>query len=165
MRRLFIKLMLLLVLLAVVIPFALPLRDGKPLLSLSAIKWPTLPEVKLPKVELPQSLDLSGDGATGPVTVYRWRDSDGAWQYSSTPPAAGIAYESRTVDTATNVVPALVPAAPAAPAAAAEEKKEDKAAAPAAPSPYSPEGVKKLFEDARGVREQSHERERIRDQL
>ncbi len=165
MRRLFIKLLLLVLLLAVVIPFALPLRDGKPLLSLSAIKWPTLPEVKLPKVELPQSLDLSGDGATGPVTVYRWRDSDGAWQYSSTPPAAGIAYESRTVDTATNVVPPLAPAAPAAPAAAAEEKKEDKAAAPVAPSPYSPDGVKKLFEDARGVRDMSHERESMRDKL
>lgn len=151
MRRKLIKLMLLLLLLAAVVSYTLPLRDGKPLLSLSDIELPALPEVRLP-----QSIDIGGDGATGPVTFYRWRDRDGIWQYGSAPPPEGIPYESRTVDTTGTVLPS-------APAAKTDQADGTPGGTTDAPSPYSADGIRKLFEDARSLRDMSHDREQQRE--
>jgi len=40
-------------------------------------------------------------------TVYKWRDKNGKWQISSTPPPAGITYTEQEYLHNTNVIPAL----------------------------------------------------------
>jgi hypothetical protein len=53
---------------------------------------------------------LEGTPLALPATVtraYKWRDADGAWQITDTPPPAGTSYETMTVRGDVNVVPAL----------------------------------------------------------
>lgn len=42
------------------------------------------------------------------TTVYKWRDDEGNWQITDTPPPAGIDFETLTYHRDTNVMP-LVP--------------------------------------------------------
>jgi hypothetical protein len=154
-RTLF-KLLLLLLVVASLL-FITPLHEGKPLLSWSQVAWPTLPTPTLPAAPIQAE-------PTAPVTVYRWRDQHGVWQYGSTPPPDGSPYESRTVETTANA--ALFP--PAAPRTA--DKAATTAPAPdpapaAAPSPYSLDAVKQLFDDARKLRDQGNARQQAADDL
>lgn len=151
-RRLMLTLISLLIL-AAIIPFALPLKDGRPLLDWRQLTLPSLPS--LPSVSMPE-VALPGSGSDEPasVTVYRWRDSDGVWQFGSAPPSTG-AYETVTVDPNTNLIAAPAPA-PVAPPKAAEPVAARKE--PTIESPYSPDGVKKMMDDAKRVRDMMEDR-------
>lgn len=51
--------------------------------------------------------DLGVNLPRQPVTVYRWRDSSGVWQYGNEPPAGSV-YEAVEIDPDTNqLLPAL----------------------------------------------------------
>lgn len=152
-RTLF-KLLLLLLVLASLL-FITPLHEGKPLLNWSQVAWPTLPTPALPAAPIQAE-------PTAPVTIYRWRDAHGVWQYGSTPPTDGSAYESRTVETTANA--ALFP--PVAPRTAGKTEAAAPAPAPsAAPSPYSLDAVKQLFDDARKLRDQGNARQQAAENL
>ena len=43
---------------------------------------------------------------TGETTAYKWRDAQGRWQITGSPPESGIPYETITVTHDTNVMPA-----------------------------------------------------------
>ena len=51
-------------------------------------------------------LQTSGQ-APGKSKVYKWRDSNGVWQISNSPPADGTPYTEQEYLHDTNVVPAL----------------------------------------------------------
>ena len=40
--------------------------------------------------------------------AYKWRDADGNWQLTDTPPAAGVEYQVIDVSSATNILPSPV---------------------------------------------------------
>lgn len=156
--RKMITLLFLLLALAVLVPFALPLKDGKPLLA-----WNDIRLSALPKLQLPQWTGSTAREEPAQVTVYRWRDEQGVWQYGSTPPSDGRPYESRSVDTAANAD--LFPSAPRQEQPAAAKTAEPQPVQPAQASPYSAEGIQKLFDDARSLRDMSHERQNTQDKL
>ncbi len=154
--RKLITLLFLLLALAVLVSFALPLKDGKPLLAWNDIKLSSLPKLPLWAGGAPRE-------APAQVTVYRWRDQQGVWQYGSSPPPDGRPYESRTIDTAANAE--LFPAVPPAEKPSGNRPATAEPAQPAPASPYSAEGVQKLFDDARSLRDQSRERQAVQDKL
>lgn len=157
--RKMITLLFLLLALALLVLFTLPLKDGKPLLAWNQVRLPAVPAL-----QLPQWSGSDGQQAPAQVTVYRWRDQDGVWHYGSSPPPDGRPYESRTIDTAANAD--LFPAAPAQrEQPAGTGAKETEPARPAPASPYSAEGIQKLFDDARSLRDTSHERQNAQDKL
>lgn len=156
-----------LLVLAVVVPFTLPLHNGQPLLRLRDIKLPAgphIPQLKLPDIHLP------GHTATAPspheVTVYRWRDPHGDLHYGSSPPTDGSAYEALKVSTEGNA--ALFPSTPnrsTSDANSGTDNTGDNTKAKTADGKakhdsinlgLSPTNIKKLFDDARALRDQSH---------
>jgi hypothetical protein len=85
--------------LAVVLPFVVKSRHGRPLMA---------PEgVHLPKIKVPELPDFPGGDET--MTVYRWQDAEGAWHFSDRAPE-GVDAERVKVET-----PTVVPEPPAAP--------------------------------------------------
>ncbi len=148
--RLVIKSLLALLVLAGAVPFVLPLRDGKPLLSWSDIKLPKLP-VEVPDVSLP-----ADSSSPQEVALYRWRDADGVIQFSNEPPPPGIAFESVSIDPNANIVQPFT-----APEPKAGEPGPGQPPQTAQPgSPYSPENVQQLFEDTHKIRETADARTR-----
>lgn len=85
--------------------------------------------------------------------VYKWQDADGNWQFSSQPPANGIASSSRVYHTDTNVTQAVNPGASATESTSFTEPAET----PAMTSPLmpltDPERVRQLIDDAKNVRQ------------
>ena len=43
------------------------------------------------------------------TTLYKWRDANGQWQVSDTPPAGGVKYEVLKYRSDVNVIPSSVP--------------------------------------------------------
>jgi hypothetical protein len=151
--------LLLLLLLAVIFPFTFPLKEGRPLLSLSDLGLP-----KMPSLGLPGDGEAAG-GSGQPVIFYRWQGSDGRAQYSSEPPASGVAYEVIEVDPDTN----LIQAVPVEEIDRGEEEASSGTEQPRSmlPSPLtvSPEEAMQLFKDAREIREISEQRLRQTESL
>lgn len=129
---------------AVVAPFVLPLKNGRPLLDPPAM--PSVP--KLPDLS---SFEAAGGEAPQPVAVYRWRDEQGLLQLSHTPPPPGVPFETVAVNpAATNTLPGAAAPKPAAAPAASPD---------AIPSPleaYS--GAGRLVQDARNIQSVLEER-------
>lgn len=143
MRRLyrnFIRTLLLLFVFSAVFPFVYPWQDGKPLLSLNQLKLPALPE-------LPWS---NTDRADQPVTVYKWQDAEGSWQFGNEPPQ-GVAYESRELDPNTNLL-AGVEAAPSATPVTTEGKLPVQTGTELVYG-YTPDKIEAMMEKTRQVRD------------
>lgn len=85
------------------------------------------------------------------VTVYQWTDSAGVKHYGGTPPTGQGQYETRTIHSNTNLMQAQKPIKE-------EEKPEQKSRMATVGSIYSPEGVKGLMDDAKGLQEQLNQR-------
>jgi len=153
--KLFVKLMLALLVLALLLPFTL-LKDnsGKTLMSFSDI---SLPEFEIPDfsgVSSSESLVPSLGVSPGMDVFYQWYDAEGNVQFTSEPPAEGIDYTVREFDPNANVIQSVkLPAEERAPAGlpVPPEKSSEPAAQQELPNPYDKESIKKLFEDAKNV--------------
>ena len=66
----------------------------------AAVYW-FIPDVQK---EVDLLLDDSGLRSHS-TTVYKWQDEKGVWQYTQTPPAAGIDYEAVEARSDVNVLP------------------------------------------------------------
>ncbi len=153
--------LLLLLILAAIIPFTLPLKNGQPLLSWSELSWRDLPTAALPSLpELPAVFTPTPapPSRSGEVTSYKWQDSSGQWQISDRPPASGR-YETVTVNANANLIQGAKSAttAPAAPSAAPVSAK------PVA-APVAVGGAVQLLHDAQGVEQQLKERAQTMEQ-
>lgn len=98
--------LLFLLLLAAIIPFTLPLKEGKPLLQWDQLQTPQLKLPPLPDLSLTES-----DSPEHTVTSYKWQDAAGNWHLSDAPPVSGD-YTAVTVNPNTNIIAAPEPAAP-----------------------------------------------------
>lgn len=107
-----IRLLLLLLILAGVLPFIFPWQ--KPLLSWRSLSLPGMPkmEASLPEIReiIPaSSQDTAPEAESSQVTVYRWRDKQGNWQFSNEAPHQGEKYEQMLIDPNTNLLQAESP--------------------------------------------------------
>lgn len=95
--KLFIKVMILLVVLACAAPFILKRSDGLPWMSVSDLK---APDISMPDVKpLADKISSLSDGKAGkespePTMVYKWKDKNGVWHFadkeSTTSPGEAI---------------------------------------------------------------------------
>ncbi|MDH3715933.1 MAG: DUF4124 domain-containing protein [Gammaproteobacteria bacterium] len=108
----------------------------------------------------------------GKQRVYKWQDQSGQWHYTQIrPPADARAIESMDLDPMQNVIVGLRP--PQAvdeppeeePIKRAEPEPEPEPEEITAENPYSPEAIKKLFEDAKGLQEALSKRYETQEQL
>jgi len=148
--RLLIKGLLVLLVIAGIAPFALPLNDGRPLFSLSDLKTPSV--LEMPEIDV--TPDDEEDSA--PLIVYRWENEQGNWQFSNERPPEGIDYETINVDPDLSAMdspdagsgPALLSAEPGSrPGALADGT----GAPPDTPNPYDPGEIRKTLDDARDI--------------
>lgn len=168
--KLFLKLFLALLVLAVALPFYLKDDGGRPLITLDRlqapkVKLPQLPDLSAPMVLLDKArrslTDLSAEPAK-PTTVYKWRDERGTVHYSDKPNPQGGS-EQIVANPQTNLVPA---------------RKSSPATTAAAPADSGPGGltlslptsipigqVPQLIDDARQLQQFSQLRESQRKEL
>jgi len=85
--------LIVLILLAVVMPFVLKDRFGQPMMSLSDLK---VPEINVPGFLALKNFmsGISGDEGGDPdsensLTVFKWQDDEGIWHYSESDNGAG----------------------------------------------------------------------------
>ena len=155
--KLFAKLMITLLVIAMLLPFTiLKDREGRPLMSFSDLSLPDFSLPDMPKVPGTSDLTRSVGGGSGQDVFYQWYDADGNIQFTSEPPPSGIEYTTRGYDPDANVIQAVKPPP--------EEKEEP---APVAESktpsgdignPYSHESIEKLFKDAQNIEKMLNER-------
>lgn len=124
-------------------------KDGKPLMNFGNLK---LPELSMP--DLPKSSGSNNDvtiSSGSPNSIYEWKDAEGNLQFSNSPPAEGIEYTVREYDPNTNVIQSIeLPAEETE--ASTEPQTNQKIISSEDPSDvYSPEGVKKLIDDAKNI--------------
>lgn len=144
----FYKLMIALLVIAGLAPFTfIKGKDGKPLMSFSDIKMPdsSIPDIKLPDLE-------TKDNAVQDGTVFKWKDQNGIWQFSSEPPPKGLEFSSTVYDSNMNVIQAVETKRTEAKKNMLEiEDKEPTKDVPGITDAYSPEKVEKLFDDAKNL--------------
>lgn len=100
---------LLVLIVAVALPFTLPLQDGKPLLNWSEFWHTDAIDQKMERlVREGKRLGrtLTDGGSDAPVTMYKWHDEQGQVHYTSEPPAERP-YEAMEVDPNTNMLPSV----------------------------------------------------------
>jgi hypothetical protein len=153
--KLFVKLMLALLVLALLLPFTILKDDqGKTLMSFSSLKLPDF-SLSVPSMPSAKNLVPAASESHRMDVFYKWYDASGNLQFSTAPPPAGIEYTVKQFDPDTNVIEAVsLPVA--------EPPIESSANAPSAGlgradmpgdlgNPYDKENIKKLFEDAENV--------------
>lgn len=169
--KLFVKLLLFVLIAAVLLPFTfLKGQDGKTLMSFSDIKFPEVSFSDLfgsnvPGIDELKDLTNISEATNGNNQVYKWTDSDGNLQFSSSPPADGIEYTVKGYDPDQNVIQAV----------SVEPEVEEVVVDPAAEqktsggnkigNPYSVEKVEKLFKDAEGLESLLNERLKKQDAI
>ena len=154
--KLFAKLMLAVLVIAMLLPFTILKDDsGKTLMSFSDFEWPDFSRSTLPKVPAVDSIR----GSSGNNTIYQWFDSEGNIQFTTDPPPQGIDYQVRQFDPDANVIQSISPPSGETPAASGESGTENSSTpVDLEISPFSPDSVKKLIEDARNVEKLLDER-------
>ena len=107
----------------------------------------------------------------GKQRVYKWQDKHGQWHYTQIrPPADALAVQSMDLDPNQNVIAGFevkpvddetTPEEPPIRRAEPEKQPDELISG----NPYSPETIKQLFEDAKGLQEALGERYKAQEQL
>ena len=129
-------------------------------------KWPwDMMRFKAPDIAMPSLPKLGGDSKSGETNlIYKWKDSEGGWHYSSELPEDGAVFEQIDVDPNANVMDAVKVSVeePEPESDSTKKKQKSKKAGKESdeedPALYSPEGVKKLMDDAKNVQELLNDR-------
>ncbi len=145
----FTKLMIALLVIGGLAPFTfIKGKDGQPLMSFSDIK---MPNAKVPDISLPD-LGSEGKGSTVDGAVYKWKDKNGSWQFSSEPPPKGEEFTATVYDQNMNVIQSVETKRTAAKKLMmGEEKQEQPKSMSDLGSAYSPKKIEKLFDDANNL--------------
>lgn len=153
--KLFMKLLLTLLVLAVLAPFTI-LKDeaGRPLMSLTDLK---MPDVDVPAI----SDEVPGSSVTEDV-IYQWKDADGNLHFTTAPPPEGVEYTERSFDPNANVIQAVKPKAASEVANGGDAEVSSESAEGIEEgkigNPYTPEKIEKLVKDAKDVQKKLNER-------
>ena len=142
--KLFAKLLVLLLILAMAGPFFMRGPDGQPLMRLSDVTQ---------KIKSWMSSNSSSSSGR-PVKVHRWQDENGQWHYSDEAPEQDS--EVISVDPNTNVIQATPVAAPAPVEAAAEPEKEKQE-----PKTTEPPSVFDAVDETNKVKEELEKRNKM----
>jgi hypothetical protein len=159
--KLFMKLMLAALVIALLLPFTILKDDqGKTLMSFSSF---SLPDFKMPDMPgMPSSKQLVpsvGDHA-GKDIVYQWNDSKGNIHFSTEPPADGINFIVKGFDPNANVIQAVklpeieAPAEPVAADATASDGQDS----PRLENTYNREDIQKLIDDSKNIQQLLNQR-------
>jgi hypothetical protein len=153
--KLFAKLLLAALVLALLLPFTILKDDqGKTLMSFSSFSLPDMSLPDMPSFDGVSKLTPSSSDIGGQSIFYKWYDAEGNVQFTTEPPADGIEYTVKGYDPNTNVIQAVeMPAAETAAKSAVEEPVSTGESASALPemNPYDAESVKKLIEDTKNI--------------
>lgn len=77
---------------------------GKPPWTFFQGRVPAMPKIEPPG--LPKLGDILPETElAGKDQLYKWRDAQGQWHYTSEQPAEGVKFEQLTIDRNTNVLP------------------------------------------------------------
>ncbi len=150
--KLFVKLLILVVMLALAGPFFIKGPDGQPFWKVGALKqsvqlsWKRLQRTFSGAVD---NVDIPGVDSS--VTVYRWQDADGQWHYSQEAPE-GINSDALSIDPKTNLV-TLPPLAKEPPVPDAASDTDESAPAPVTGPLPDIEATRQLIEDAKGLQD------------
>ena len=157
--KLFGKLFIAVLIIGILLPFTiLKGKDGKPMMNIGDIK---IPEISLPDIpDLTNSSENKGSTTVdGKDLIYKWLDSEGNPQFSTSPPPEGIEYTVKGYDPNTNLIQAVeVPVKDSEGETEKTETKKPAASADEIGGVYSPEAVEKLFKDAKNVEKLLNER-------
>lgn len=168
MKWLLVKLVMMAVVMAGLLNYALYLKTGKSPLanidwSMPKLKVPdvAIPDVSLPNMSLP---DFGGNNEGEIATVYKWVDADGVINYSQTKPEGVNQFDTMEVDPNTN----LVQGEPI-PEPEPEPKIKPKEEKPAVALPDmnllpTPDRVQQLMQDAQNIQTQMNDRTRQLEQ-
>ncbi len=131
--------MILVVILACVGPFFVKGPDGQPLMTLEDWMPANLAAAPTAVINAPPEK----------VTVYKWQDENGVWQFSNNPADAGSA-ESMELDGNINIIPAVqVETVSATPKPAAPSA----AAIPAGMTSVSPEKIQQMMDTVNNLQQ------------
>ena len=124
------------------------------------IPWQGL-RFKKPDIKIPDGLSLPAQKAAK-QQVYKWKDADGVWHFSSEPPTDNSVFEQLEIDPNINVI-ASVPVEPkeepvGQPQESVDSGQDEDDKDNPVDFPYSPERVKKLMDDARDVQKTLNDR-------
>jgi hypothetical protein len=169
--KLFIKLSLFVLIVGLLLPFTfLKGQDGKTLMSFSDIKFPAgsfsdLFGSNVPVIDDLKDLTNISGSTSGSNQIYKWTDSDGNLQFSSSPPAEGVEYTVKGYDSNQNVIQA-VSVEPEVESVVVGSATEQKASGTNnVGNPYSVEKIEKLFKDAEGLESLLNDRLKKQDAL
>lgn len=146
--KLFVRLMLLVLVLAMAGPFFLKGPDGQPMLTVSDVKRTAANTGNSLKAQWRRMKGdvgrAAGNENAGKVKMFRWQDSAGQWHFSNEAPQ-GVAAEELYVDPdASRMDPIPV----------TRRSSRSESAAPAAPSGFvSPLRAKEVLDETAGVRD------------
>ena len=162
--KLFVRLMMLVLVLAVCGPFFIKGPDGRPLWTIST----TVAKVRNWLSDMTSGSVLENAPVIGAqeVTVFRWRDADGVWQFAAEAPP-GVNAEVMQINTQTNAIAFDIPVRneqPAGEVVAEPEPRVTPEEAMIGPYP-SPEATKQLIDDAKALRELAEQRQAVLDEL
>ncbi len=159
--KLFVKLMIAVLVLALLLPFTiLKGRDGNTLMSLSDFSLPdfSMPDLpKAPRIDMPGA---SEESLVGKDLFYKWYDAEGNVQFTTEPPADGIDYTVKGFDPDANVIQAVE--LPVGEPEADQAADGGSAQSDDIGNPYSQENIEKLFKDAKNVEKLLNQR--LKDQ-
>ena len=149
--KLFVKLLITALVLAVLLPFTILKDDsGRPLMSLRDLK---MPDMAVPGQ--PDGATVKGEGIKD--VIYQWRDEEGNLNFTSEPPAPGIEYSVKGYDPNLNLIQSIKTQTETA-----EVGSKTKTTSIESPlkigNPYSPEKINKLFDDAEKVQDLINQR-------
>jgi hypothetical protein len=156
--KLFVKLMIAALFIALLLPFTLLKDDdGDTLMSFSDFG---LPDISMPNISMPDLPDFSGskkitpssdDDLSGKDIFYKWYDSEGNIQFTTEPPPDGIEYTRKGFDPNANVIQAVkIP--PREPTAEDPKPGQANSAGPGDEvNSYSADNIKKLFEKTENI--------------
>ncbi len=113
--KLFIKLMIFMVFMALAGPFLLKGPDGRPLLTLQKLGVPSLTQmiamvrngIPSPATTNTEPSHTSVAPATRGNTFYKWQDKNGVWQFTSEPPPPPTTYNEIHTDPQANIIQSL----------------------------------------------------------
>jgi hypothetical protein len=151
--KLFVKLMLTLVVLALLLPFTILKDDrGNTLMSFSDFSMPDLKMPDLPGVPSGKSLVPSVNGSSGMDVFYKWHDAEGNVHFTTEPPADGVDYMTKEFDPDANLIQAVEVPDPET----TTEKPETAAQREVSseheqPNLYDADQIKKLFDDTENI--------------
>ncbi len=163
--KLFAKLMLALLFLAMLLSFTISKDNrGSTLMSFSDLGLPSIsmPKFSMPKFSMPKFsmpvffgsnniTPFCDDDLSGKYIFYKWYDSEGNIQFSTEPPADGIEYTLKGFDPNANVIQSVkIP-----PEKSTADESTATQAKPRNPedgvNPYSGDHVKKMIEDTKNI--------------